>query len=134
MAEPAAVTDTHPLIFHAAGGRLLGPRARRLFAAAEHRQGLIYVPAAVVWEVSLLARVGRIDLRRPVRTFFDDLFSNPAYVPYELSIAQVLDADDLRFTRDPFDALICAAARALEMPLMTRDAAIVAARVVPVTW
>src|SRR5207249_7242516 len=63
----AAVTDTHPLLFHAAGGRRLGRRAARLFAAAEARTALIYVPTAVMWETSLLSRVGRVDLRRSLR-------------------------------------------------------------------
>ena len=44
----AAVTDTHPLLFHAAGGCRLGRRAARLFAAAEARTALIYVPTAVM--------------------------------------------------------------------------------------
>ena len=35
---------------------------------------------------------------------------------------QVYIADDLRFTREPFDALIVAAARTLALPLLTRDA------------
>ena len=49
MADPAsAVTDTHPLLFHAAGGRRLGPRARALFAAAEARDAIIYVPVVVI--------------------------------------------------------------------------------------
>jgi PIN domain nuclease of toxin-antitoxin system len=135
MAEPtAAVTDTHALVFHAAGGRSLGPRAKSLFAAAERGEALVYVPAAVVWEVSLLARVVRINLRRPVREFFGDLFSNPAFQPHDLTASQVFDADELRFTRDPFDALICAVARELDLPLITRDAAIRGAGVVEVAW
>ena len=134
MAEPAAVTDTHTLIFHAAGGGRLGPKARARAVAAEQRDALVYVPAAVIWEVSLLARAVRINLHRPVRAFFDDLFSNPAYQPHALDAAQVFDADELRFTRDPFDALICAAARDLGLPLLTRDAAIAAADVVPTLW
>jgi PIN domain nuclease of toxin-antitoxin system len=113
---------------------VLGARAKAHFAAAERREALIYVPAAVVWEVSLLARAVRINLRRPVRDFFGDLFSNPAFQPCDLAAAQVFDADELRFTRDPFDALICAAARDLNLPLMTRDSAIRAAGVVRVVW
>ena len=134
MAEPAAVTDTHALVFHAAGGGRLGPKARAHFVAAEQRDALVYVPAAVIWEVSLLARAVRINLHRPVRAFFDDLFSNPAYQPHGLDAPQVFDADELRFTRDPFDALICAAARDLGLPLLTRDAAITDADVVPTLW
>ena len=135
MAElPSAVTDTHPLIFHAAASGTLGTRARRFFDAAERQQALVYVPAAVVWEVSLLARVGRVNLRRTVRAFFDDLFSNPAYQPFALAADQVYVADELRFTRDPFDGLIVAAARALDLPLLTRDLTIREAGVVRVLW
>ena len=128
------MTDTHALIFHAAGSGRLGLKARAHFDAAERRDALVYVPAAVIWEISLLARAVRINLRRPVRAFFDDLFSNPAYQPHDLDALQVFDADELRFTRDPFDALICAAARDLGLPLMTRDAAIEAAGVVATLW
>lgn len=134
MPEPAAVTDTHALVFHAAGGGALGPKAKGQFSAAERREALIYVPVAVIWEVSLLARAVRINLRRPVREFFADLLSNPAFQPHDLGAGQVFDADELRFTRDPFDALICAAARDLDLPLLTRDVAIRASGTVKVLW
>lgn len=134
MADSAAVTDTHALIFHAAGGGVLGPKAKAAFAAAEHRDMIIYVPAAVIWEVSLLARAVRINLRRPVRTFFADLFSNPAYQPHALEAEQIFDADELRFTRDPFDALIVASARDLNLALITRDAMIRESGVVKTIW
>ena len=132
----AAVTDTHALLFHAAGSARLGRRATAHFGAAERREALVYVPAAVMWEVALLARAGRFNLRRAPRDFFADLFSNPAYQPYDLTASQVLDADDLRghINRDPFDALICAAARALELPLLTRDADIERSGAVRVLW
>jgi PIN domain nuclease of toxin-antitoxin system len=130
----AAVTDTHALIFHAAGGGRLGPRAAAFYDRCERREAILYVPAAVIWECSLLARVSRINLRRTVRGFFDDLFSNPAYQPLDLAPEQVFLADELRFTRDPFDALICAAARTLDLPLITRDGDIRASGAVRVLW
>ena len=135
MAElPAAVCDTHALLFHAGGGSRLGRRAAAHFAACEQRQALTYVPMAVIWECGLLARASRINLRRTVRGFFEDLFSNPAYQPYDLTAAQVFAADEARINRDPFDALICAAAIDLELPLITRDADIRASGVVRVIW
>ena len=130
----SAVTDTHPLLFHAAGGRRLGPRARALFAAAEARDAIIYVPIVVIWEVTLLARAVRVNLHRPVREFFGDLFSNPSYQVHPLDPAQVFEAGDLRALRDPFDALVCAAARDLELPLITRDSAIATSRQVRTIW
>jgi PIN domain nuclease of toxin-antitoxin system len=134
VADAAAVTDTHALIFHAAGGGVLGAKAKAAFAGAERGEMLIYVPAAVIWEVSLLARAVRINLRRPVRTFFADLFSNPAYQPHVLEAEQIFDADELRFTRDPFDGLIVASARDLNLALITRDALIRESGVVKTIW
>jgi PIN domain nuclease of toxin-antitoxin system len=130
----AAVADTHALIFHAAGGGGLGPKARAHFDACERRQAILYVPAVVMWECSLLARAVRINLHRPLGTFFEDLFSNPAYQPLDLTPAQVLLADEMRFTRDPFDALIAAVARDLRLPLVTRDAQIRESGAVKILW
>jgi PIN domain nuclease of toxin-antitoxin system len=130
----AAVTDTHALIFHATNSGTLGPKARAHFDATERRQAITYVPVPVIWEVGLLARGVRINLRRPVREFFADLFSNPGYQPVDLTPGQVFDADDLRFTRDPFDGLIAAVARDLSLPLITRDATIAASGVARVIW
>jgi len=133
--EPeAAVTDTHALIFHAAGTGKLGPRAAAFFDRCERRAAILYVPTIVIWECSLLARVSRINLRRTVHAFFDDLFSNPAYQPIDITPQQIYLADELRFNRDPFDALICATARTVELPLITRDADIRGSGVVKAIW
>jgi PIN domain nuclease of toxin-antitoxin system len=134
VADLAAVADTHAILFHAAGGRGLGPKAAAMFERCERQQAVIYVPAIVMWEVSLLARVSRVNLRRTVRGFFDDLFSNPSYQPVDMTAEQICIGDELRFSRDPFDVLICAAARALELPLLTRDADIRASGVARVIW
>jgi PIN domain nuclease of toxin-antitoxin system len=130
----AAVCDTHALLYHAAGNPRLGRQAAALFDRVEARRAIVYVPAAVMWEVALLARGGRASLRRAPRDFFADLFSNPAYQPYDLTPSQIFDADDLRFNRDPFDALICAAARDLTLPLITRDADIAGSGACRVIW
>lgn len=135
MAEHrAAVTDTHALIFHAAGGGRLGSRAVAFFQRCERQEAILYIPTIVIWECSLLARIARVNLRRTVRDFFGDLFSNPAYQPLDATPEDVYDADELRFNRDPFDALICAAARRLDLPLVTRDGDIRASGVVRVIW
>ena len=131
---PAAVTDTHALVFHAAGGSKLGPNAAAFFDRCERREAILYVPTVVMWECSLLARVSRINLRRSVRVFFEDLFSNPAYQPLDVTTPQIFIADELGFTRDPFDALICAAAQTAGLPLITRDAEIRGSGVVKVIW
>lgn len=129
----AAVTDTHALLYHAAG-RGLGPKAAAHFAAAEAGEAQIYVPMAVIWEVTLLARAGKINLRRNTRAFFTDLFTNGAYQPIDLTAEQIFSADELRFNRDPFDALIVAAAVSLQLPLLSRDTEIQASGAVTLVW
>jgi PIN domain nuclease of toxin-antitoxin system len=135
VAEPeAAITDTHPLVLHAAGGRGLSPKAAAFFERCERRERIVYVPMPVLWEVGLLARTSRINLRRSVREFFDELFGNPAYQPLDATPEHVFLADELRFTRDPFDGLICAAARTMGLPLITRDAEILGSGTVKTIW
>ena len=90
--------------------------------------------SAVIWECTLLARVARINLRRTPRAFFDDLFTNPAYHPLDVTLEQIFLADDLRIGRDPFGMLVCAAARSLDLPLITRDAVIRGSGAVKVVW
>ncbi len=130
----AAVADTHALLYHARGDRRLGAVGRRVFQAAEDRQAVIHVPAAVIWEVSFLTRNGRIALRTSPREFFDDLFSNPSYHPHDLDARQVLAAADWLQFRDPFDALICASAADLALPLITHDAVIEDSGLVRTVW
>lgn len=136
MVEPrAAVTDTHALVFHARGlTSELGRRARIFFDACERKEAILYVPAAVLWETALLAHRRRVNLRRSIRSFFDDLFSNPAYQPVDLTPEQVYIADVARPNDDPFDALICAVALSLDLPLLTRDSRIEAWGRVKTLW
>lgn len=130
----AAVTDTHPLIYHAGGGHHLSASAASFFNRCERREAILYVPAAVIWECSLLVRVGRIRLRGKVREFFDDLFSNTAYQPMDLQAEQIYLADERPVGRDPFDGLIVAAAKAAGLPLITRDTAITESGSVETIW
>jgi len=130
----ACVLDTHALLLHAAGGRGLGRKAAAHLLACEQREAIAYVPAAVVWEVSLLVRGRKVHLGRSLRSFFEDLFSNPAYQALDLTTEQVLLADETLPNRDPFDGLICAAARSLGLPLITRDQAIQDSGLVKVVW
>lgn len=133
MAE-VAVTDTHALLFHTSRAPALGRRAAAQFAACEAQQAIVYVPAAVVWEVAVLTRSRRAILKTSVRDYFEHVFSNPCFQFFDLTPTQIFDANELGFTRDPFDGLIVAAARSLDLPLITRDEAIRASGAVRVLW
>lgn len=134
MRNAAVVTDTHPLLFHANRDRRLSRAAKAHFAACERREALTYVPMAVLWECSALASIGRIELRPSFREFFEDLFSNPAFQPVDLSFEQICPAHEQRSGSDPFDALICGAALFLGLPLLTKDSRIEQSGVVETLW
>ena len=59
---------------------------------------------------------------------------DPAYQAFALTAEQVYLADELRFTKDPFDGLVVASARVLGVPLLTRDAVIRGSGAVRVIW
>ena len=129
-----AVTDTHPLLFYAASSKKLGKKALKHFRACESHEALVFVPMAVIWEVSLLSQRKRLQLGGRVRDFFDALFSNPAFQPIDLTPEQVYLSDEIRVNADPFDNVICATALSLELPLITADSAIAESGVVEVLW
>ena len=129
-----AVTDTHALLFHAGQSRALGPKAAAHFRAAEAGTALVYVPMAVLLEVTFLFRAGRGGLRVTPTAFFTTLFTNPCFQAIDLTSEQVFAAEELRINRDPYDALVVAAALVLGLPLMTRDTDIVASKAVKVIW
>ena len=60
--------------------------------------------------------------------------ATPAYQPLDLTADQVDLADLLPFTRDPFDALVVAAAQSMSLPLITRDGTIRDSGAVAVVW
>jgi len=121
-------------VYHAFGSRRLGPRAAALFESCDARDAIIYVPAVVVVEFGFVLRDRILPSATPLRDFFDGLFANPAYQPYDLTPEQAFLAEEARPNQDPFDGLICAAARRLDLPLITRDAEIERWGQVTVVW
>jgi predicted nucleic acid-binding protein len=130
----AAVCDTHALVYYAFGGQRLGRQAAALFDACDAGEATIHVPAAVILEFGFVLGGRRMPSATPLRDFFEDLFANPAYQPFDLTPEQVYLADEAHPNNDPFDGLICAAARRLNLPLITRDAEIERWDQVRVVW
>ena len=130
----AAVCDTNALISHGFGSRRMGRAAGALFEACDAQQAIIYVPAAVILEFGFVLGSRRSPARIRLRGFFEDLFANPAFQPYDLTPEQINLADEEGPNRDPFDRLICAAARRLDLPVITCDAEIAEWGRVRVVW
>ena len=78
------VADTHAILFTREGAD--SAESGGVFERCERQQAIIYVPAIVMWEVSLRACARESPAHR--RGFFDDLFSNPSYQPFDMAASR----------------------------------------------
>lgn len=129
------VTDTHPLFWYAANQQSkLSRKALRLFEKAWAGQAFIYVPAAVLWEVALLIKAGQIRLSQPFEQWAAALASKPGFEIAALDAGVLQTALNVHINDDPFDEVIVATALTLDLPLITKDAAINDSGLVEVVW
>jgi PIN domain nuclease of toxin-antitoxin system len=86
------------------------------------------VSAMVLWEIEMLARMGRtqIDLRTPEML---EVLDQVRVVPIDVNVARCLRLLDFR--SDPADELIAATSIQLNIPLVTRDEKLLGSKVVP---
>jgi len=126
------VTDTHPLVWYAAGKhRQLSPKVLRAFHAAADAEALIYVP--VLWEMAMLLKVGRIALQEPYGDWAEHLLAQPGFALAAVDVRMLAEAYYYPFP-DPFDSVITATAKVMDLPLMTNDAEINASQLADIYW
>jgi len=129
------VTDTHPLWWYATGQfRRLSPRGLRAFQMADEDRGLIYVPAVVLWEISLLIKLGRLRLEQSFSLWMELLLAKRGFDLAHLEPSVIAAALGLGVIVDPFDAAVVGTALTKELPLITKDERITRARVVDTVW
>jgi PIN domain nuclease of toxin-antitoxin system len=129
------VTDTHPLIFYFADQKRLSKRIKQIFDDARAGKCCIYVPAAVIWKVSLnMKSGGSIKLSVPFETFFTKLFQVPTFIEKPVTSKIIKISHGLNFHTDPWDGIIVATAIDAELPLITADMTITNANSCDIVW
>lgn len=113
--------DTHIVLKGLAGQ--LNPREMRLI-----RSRPTGISAIVLWEIAMLHRRGRINIRLDHPTLVEWL-SRVHVWPVDLDVCR--QAENLDFNSDPSDELIAATSVAHQVPLLTRDERIRKSRLVP---
>jgi PIN domain nuclease of toxin-antitoxin system len=114
--------DTHVWIWASAGGSRLGAGTRR----ALNRQaaaGRVYVSAVSAFEISALVAAGRLVLNQPAERWIRDSIArgNLRVLDLDTDVAMDAGAIGADVVPDPVDRLLVAAARDVDMPLVTRD-------------
>ena len=127
-----ALLDTHVLIWWLNDRMQLSPRQREVVEAATP-DGPVFVSDISLWEVAMLATLGRIRLALPLREWLDKAVAPPLVRRQGISPAVATEVAALpdSFHRDPADRILVATARVLGATLLTNDRRIVDASLTP---
>ena len=119
--------DTHAWIWLVRGeDRITAPVLEAIFEAAGART--LYVSVMSIWEVSLLARKGRLILNRPCLEWVHAALSRSGTEVVSLTSEIAVECNGLpgQFHDDPADRAIAATARLEGLTVVTRDRQILA--------
>jgi PIN domain nuclease of toxin-antitoxin system len=124
---PALLLDTCALLW-IVGDQALSDRAAAAIAAAHRTDAAIGISPITAWEVGLLVARGRLALSVAPNAWFQRIVAGPGVTLCALDPDTLIDSSFLPGDppRDPADRIILATARALALPVVTRDRAILA--------
>jgi PIN domain nuclease of toxin-antitoxin system len=105
----------------------------RAFNAATREEALIYVPPFVLWEIAMLLKVGRISLQEEYGIWAENLILHRGFDLAGFSIEIAAEAYYYPFP-DPFDGVIAATAKVMDLPLITKDWEISESQLVEIYW
>lgn len=129
---PCYATDTHPLVWHLRRSKRLRPKARALFEQTDQGQAQIIIPAIVFVEVMYLAEHNRITTQLFEVTELIKISTN--YLIRPLDEVIIAEAQTLARTIELHDRLIAATAKALGVPLITKDEELRRLSVIQTIW
>ena len=112
------VTDTQALVKFMMGKKVINDRSHQAFLSADKAESTIIIPAIVLMEVLYLFEKNRIDI-----SLFqtEDLLKSQNYQFEPLSLEILKAASEITDIPELHDRLIAAAARYLDLPLITND-------------
>ena len=128
------VTDTHPIANYA--GRKYSKLSRRVFEIFEDAHAgriVISVPTVALWEITDLLTADAVRLPARFDHWCRDLAKEDGFMLEPLLWQDVSEARHLPF-HDPMDRLIVGTAIRLDLPLITKDQAIVDSGLVETIW
>lgn len=124
------VLDTHAALWWSFLPEKLSRTARKSLDEAEQ----LLLPGIIFWEAALLVRKRRIELPVTLAAWLRGLESSQRLQVVALDAEIAIQADGLRMHDDPADRFVVATALQCKAPLVTKDRAIRAAKLVPIVW
>lgn len=118
--------DTHVFVWLMNGDEALSSNAQHHIEDVVKKGGGLAISSISLWEISMLQVRNRIILNQTCLSWFKHCLSAPGMHLIDLTPEIVFDSCNLphEFHGDPADRIIVATARLLDIPLVTRDQAI----------
>jgi PIN domain nuclease of toxin-antitoxin system len=129
------VTDTHPLVFYAAGSLdRLSARCTKIFRRAEQGRDRVHVPSVCFFEMAMLMERGRIRSDLGFDGWYALVTQQPGFQVEPLLWEDVREARALAALVDPFDRLIAGTAVRIGASLLTNDERIRTSSLISTVW
>lgn len=115
--------DTHVFLWWINEHERLSNLARRILESADTEA---YVSVAVVWEITIKARLGRFNLPEDLKSFLRQQIITNRFQVLPINLDHTLAVFDLPVIaghREPFDRLLISQSTVEEMPVISGDLA-----------
>jgi PIN domain nuclease of toxin-antitoxin system len=109
-------------------------KALHIFESAVKGESFIYIPTIVLWEVAILERKQRIKLNNGFFDWSKQILSTKSFGIAPLEPKIIALGIGYNFNNDPFDEMITAFAAFMDLPLITKDNAIIESGLVEIYW
>ena len=117
-----ALFDTHTLLWALLSPALLSVTVSEIVQADRNT---LYVSAASAWEIATKVRSGKLRVAEKLEHSFLEQMEAADYEVLAIDASTALRAGRLTSSyKDPFDRMIAAQALALDIPVLSRDAAL----------
>jgi PIN domain nuclease of toxin-antitoxin system len=129
------VTDTHTIVWYSTGKvSNLSTKVLQAFEKADNGESVIYIPTVVLWETAILQKLGKVNLREKFDYWADKLLQKQGFEIIHMTTSIIANSVGYNFNNDIFDKVIVASAVEFELPLMTKDNAIIESNLTEIYW
>jgi PIN domain nuclease of toxin-antitoxin system len=129
------LADSHAIVWHLQGSERLSATAASALTEAETTDGVV-VSIATMIDLWYVTQTTRKLTQANLAELRDMLASSPALIlqPIDIVVVDATTSIPRDLLTDPWDRFIVGTARALALPLVTRDRAIRDSGLVPTIW
>ncbi|MFH0974267.1 MAG: type II toxin-antitoxin system VapC family toxin [Spirochaetota bacterium] len=116
------ILDTHVLLWFANNDPRISEKAENIIKTSKNN---IFLSSAVVWEISIKLKLGKINIDVDLDTFVSEIIRAYNFIPFPVTIPHAIQVYNLKeIHKDPFDRMLIAQSISSGYPIITSDSQI----------